>query len=140
MVSADAREGLHGVSAPVVHDGYLVKPVRLQNLLETLGTSLGLSWRYRGARVVEAQLGEGTPGREAAAQHGDVLGEGAGLPERDREELCRFAEIGYAKGLSAKLDALAESAEVSAEFILGMRRLVGDFDFGRIIRLLGRAP
>ena len=127
MVSADAREGLHGVSAPVVHDGYLVKPVRLQNLLETLGTSLGLSWRYRGARVVEAQ-------------HGDVLGEGAGLPERDREELCRFAEIGYAKGLSAKLDALAESAEVSAEFILGMRRLVGDFDFGRIIRLLGRAP
>jgi len=127
MVSADAREGLHRAAAPAAHDGYLVKPVRLQNLLETVGTSLGLTWRYRSARVVESE-------------QSDALGQGVRLPARDRDELCRFAEIGYAKGLSAKLDALAESPEVSAEFIAGMRRLVGDFEFSRIIRLLGQAP
>ena len=127
MVSADAREGLQGAAAPVVHDGYLIKPVRLQSLLETLGSSLGLTWRYRSPRGVESKLS-------------DALGYGVGLPERDRDELCRYAEIGYAKGLSAKLDALAESPEVPVEFIAGLRRLVGEFEFRRIIRLLGRAP
>src|SRR5690606_331883 len=51
MVSADASEGrnqdfMHTPEAPQLHDAYLIKPVRLNLLLDHIGRLLKLSWCY----------------------------------------------------------------------------------------------
>jgi hypothetical protein len=65
---------------------------------------------------------------------------GAGMAGRDRDELRRFAEIGYTKAFQAKLDSLEQACAAPAEFIAGMRRLAGGFEFGRIVQLLDGEP
>jgi signal transduction histidine kinase/DNA-binding NarL/FixJ family response regulator len=125
MVSADAREGMRDHRDPAPHDAYLVKPVRIQDLLDALGSCLQLAWHYR---------------RNSSAVQPQRMQTGAGLAGRDRDELRRFAEIGYTKAFQAKLDSLEQACAAPAEFIAGMRRLAGGFEFGRIVQLLDGEP
>ena len=46
MVSANANEDAPPVESHPSYDSYLIKPVRLENLLEKLGQHLDLTWRY----------------------------------------------------------------------------------------------
>ena len=127
MVSADASEGRHATARPPPHDAYLIKPVRIHDLLESLGSCLRMTWRYRP---------DTTTGTCPAAN----VTTGIGLSPRDRDELRRFAEIGYTKAFQAKLDSLERSGAAPVEFLAGMRRLSGSFEFGRIVQLLSGTP
>ena len=127
MVSADASEGRHATARPPPHDAYLIKPVRIHDLLESLGSCLRMTWRYRP---------DTTTGTCPAAN----VTTGIGLSPRDRDELRRFAEIGYTKAFQAKLDSLERSGAAPVEFLAGMRRLSGSFEFGRITQLLSGSP
>ncbi|GMU46935.1 MAG: hypothetical protein AMXMBFR26_17170 [Porticoccaceae bacterium] len=125
MVSADAREGMRDPRCAAPHDAYLVKPVRIQDLLDALGSCLDLTWHYR---------------RRGTAEPPRHMPLGAGLASRDRDELRHFAEIGYTKAFQAKLDSLEQASSAPAEFIAGMRELSRSFEFGRIVQLLGSDP
>lgn len=58
-------------------------------------------------------------------------------PRQDMEDLKRLAEIGYAKGIKAKLDKLETTQAASVHFIELMRGLVKGFEFHRMIQLVG---
>ena len=132
MISADAREGLpsQGLSGDqptpagsAVHDDYLVKPIRVSALLEKIGAHLDLRWRESSAAPL--------PGSGRGLDAVDLP------PREDLDELRRLAEIGYAKGIRAKLDGLERSNRASPRFIEQLRALSGGFEFHRIIKLIG---
>lgn len=124
MVSADAHESaqLEGQD----HDDYLAKPVRLQALLELIGKHLLLEWQY----LEEAGLDGQAP---------MILADLKDMPASSHiQELLRFCEIGYAKGLQQKLATMKQHQQASAEFIQQIEVLVNGFQFDRIIKALGQ--
>lgn len=61
------------------------------------------------------------------------------LPDSNHlQELLRFSEIGYAKGIQQKLQTMKGNKQASAEFIELIEDLANGFQFERIIQVLGR--
>lgn len=126
MVSADAREGNADEDIDVGHDDYLCKPIRLWSLMELVGKHLMLEWEYKS---------DDLPVHDK--KH--TLAELKDLPDSHHlQELLRFSEIGYAKGIQQKLEIMKENKQASDEFIEQLENLVNSFQFERIIEALGR--
>ena len=126
MVSADANEGNAAEGYDLAHDDYLCKPIRLRSLMELIGKHLMLEWEY---------MPENLPINDKVHDL-SALKE---LPEPHHlQELLRFSEIGYAKGLQQKLQSMKENDLASIEFIEHIDALVNGFQFERIIEALGR--
>lgn len=127
MVSADASEGRHQPEqeeAPA-HQGYFVKPIRLNLLLEHIGQVLGLEWRYEQLR------NKPTPALQAKAL------DGIRLPRpQEVRHLLGLAVIGHRKGLLESLYGLREQASGSDAFYQELIRLTQDFQFDAIKELL----
>ncbi len=126
MISADASEGK--AEGDALHDAYIVKPVRLNALLETLGQQLNLQWH---TRTVSAEVGNETrasTGRQIAALT---------LPDESHlQPLRKLALIGHKSGLQQALGQLEADGLASAEFVQTLSRLAAQFQFETIIRLL----
>tara|TARA_R110001599_G_scaffold162973_2_gene352388 strand:- start:2679 stop:6059 length:3381 start_codon:yes stop_codon:yes gene_type:complete len=126
MVSADAREGNADEDIDIGHDDYLCKPIRLWSLMELVGKHLMLEWEYKS---------EDLPVHDK--KH--TLAELKDLPDSHHlQELLRFSEIGYAKGIQQKLETMKENKQASDEFIEQLENLVNSFQFEQIIEALGR--
>ncbi len=126
MVSADVCEGTADEGVDYGHDDYLCKPIRLQALMELIGKHLVLDWEYKK---------NGLPIKEKVKDLA-VLEE---LPDiHHLQELLRFSEIGYAKGIQQKLEMMKQHKQASHEFIEKIGGLVNGFQFERIIEALGR--
>ncbi|KAA1174093.1 response regulator [Marinobacter salinexigens] len=124
MVSADAKEGYHEADAPSLHDGYIIKPVRLTRLLDTMGRILGLEWRYEKSPDPLADI--------AVPENGDLP-----LPEvRHLQTLIGLARIGHRKGLLEALDALKHGGAADEQFVRELTTLTNDFQFEKILVLL----
>tara|TARA_R110000823_G_scaffold255606_2_gene377632 strand:+ start:340 stop:3750 length:3411 start_codon:yes stop_codon:yes gene_type:complete len=122
MVSADANEGHHLVESPPLHDGYIIKPVRLNLLLDTIARVLELEWRFEKSAEPLAPLPE--PG---------VLP----LPDiAHRLTLASLARIGHRKGLLESLHRLKHGGEADERFTLELTGLTNDFQFEKILELL----
>jgi len=109
MVSANAHDLPAAECEGAPHDAFLVKPFDLQRLLGHIQALLGLDWIYEanGAASAPAALGiEGLP-RTA---------------HRHVEELVHLGEIGYVRGIRAKL---SEMEAESADYAPLARRLQG---------------
>ncbi len=96
MLSADAIEDHREYISSPLHAGYLVKPIRLEPLLEHIGKALRLHWQYQDAspEVEAADADTATcsaPGAEVLA------------------EIAELAAIGYLKGVQEKLEALRDA-------------------------------
>ncbi len=124
MVSADANEGYHSAESPCLHDGYIIKPVRLTLLLDTMARVLGLEWRFEQNPEPPAvvPLPPSTdlplPGREAC------------------ETLAALARIGHRKGLQEALYELRCSGAADIRFTDEIQRLANDFQFEQILELI----
>lgn len=126
MVSADASEGNADGDYDLGHDDYLCKPIRLRTLMELIGKHLMLEWQYMPGNL---------PSNDKV-HHLSALQE---LPDSHHlQELLRFSEIGYAKGLQQKLQTMKENKQASMAFIEHIDALVNGFQFERIIEALGR--
>lgn len=124
MVSADASEGQHRDVGPTLHDGYIIKPVRLNLLLDTIGQVLDLRWRHKKSPEPLAL----TPPPESGE-----------LPLPDVEHcavLIGLARIGHRKGLLEALHQLRHRELAEDTFIREMERLTNDFRFEKILELL----
>jgi signal transduction histidine kinase/DNA-binding NarL/FixJ family response regulator len=116
MLSGNAIEDHRSEMISKLHDEYLIKPVRLETLLNKLGAALQIEWVHedRGARK--------------AGKRSDIAP--SRLPSNEElEELISMAKIGYLSGVLEKLEAF-EEANIDSEFLhyLKSRAELCDFD------------
>jgi signal transduction histidine kinase/CheY-like chemotaxis protein/purine-cytosine permease-like protein len=124
MVSADAREGNAEERTQLVDD-YIVKPVKINKLMEKIASNLDISWLY----VNEATE---TPIPSRGGLEARDL-----PPARDCSDIRRLAEIGFINGIQAKLVDIETHQRASADFIREVKELARGFQFKKIIEIVG---
>ena len=118
MLSGNAIEDQRDKMTSHLHNDYLIKPIRLETLLEKIGTALHINWSYHDKEKLEQTAVE------------IPLSSGSQLPAHaDLEELISMAKIGYLNGVLEKLEAL-EKANIDSAFLqyLKSRAELCDFD------------
>ncbi|MBK8017135.1 MAG: response regulator [Betaproteobacteria bacterium] len=120
MVSADAFERSRPGADGSVHDGFLVKPVNLDQLVEKIGNCLHLQWIYREESGPPA--GIAAPPSEAA------------LSRSTADSLLALGEIGYVRGIHRKLEELDGGSPGEQAAARRLRPLVQDFQFKRYMQ------
>ena len=121
MVSANAHEYTPGGTEGQPHDGFVMKPVDMQVLLENIGSVLGLKWRYQ------------------ATAMGSLDEEPAELPEHSRhhlDDLYHLGRIGHVRGIQAKLKEIEAEDPGNRAFAGRLRTLVANFDLKRYMTVL----
>ncbi|WP_142850376.1 ATP-binding protein [Telmatospirillum sp. J64-1] len=121
MVSANALEYRRERSPEDAHNDFLLKPLNISLLLERMASLLGLTWLAHPALAETAPLPGSTP-----------------LPGQHVAELRQLAEIGYVRGLQAKLEAMERDLPQSSRIILRLRGLVDSFDLNALAAALDR--
>lgn len=117
MISADPLLETQRMAAAEIHDAYLIKPLHIPALLETLKTQLGLEWMYEQASPTE-------PPR--LLLH-DL--DASQIPSRRHlASLRRSGEIGHVHGIFAKLDEILAEQPTAAPLVAHLRRLAEEFD------------
>jgi signal transduction histidine kinase/CheY-like chemotaxis protein/purine-cytosine permease-like protein len=121
MVSASALEA-HGTPlAQPFHDGYLMKPIDIPRLLETIRQLLKIDWQYATDEIVVPRWHPET-GPRPSVKH--------------VEELIGLGQIGYIRGIQVKLDEIGSEHPEHAEFVSQMRWLVERFDLDQYMATL----
>jgi signal transduction histidine kinase/ActR/RegA family two-component response regulator len=121
MVSASALEA-HGTPlAQTYHDGYLMKPIDIPRLMETIRQLLKIEWTFETDEAVAPRWQPETGPRP---------------PVRHVEELIGLGQIGYVKGIQVKLDEIGSEYPEHADFVSQMRSLVDRFDLDQYMATL----
>ena len=123
MISANAGEVAPATLLEAIHDGYLVKPINLAQLLETIGRLLAVEWLYERAEPPPLAL---VPGSIPSRRH--------------IEDLRQLGEIGYVRGIQAKLDEIASAHPAHEVFVKQMRLLVRDMKLSQYMATLEALP
>lgn len=111
---------LHDVTRPgdAPYDAFLAKPIDLRAVLEKIGVLLDLEWVHEQAPLPPATLAMKLP------------------DEDDLAELRQLAQIGYARGLEVKLQALAASDPALALVCALLNGWLKGFELQRILAWL----
>ncbi len=122
MISANAGE-IHG-DGLAQHDDHLVKPVHLRTLLEKMAALLDIEW------VGEAELAakaaeEAVPVASLRAPSGVHI-----------DDLVKLGEIGYVRGIQAKLTEIESVSPENKAFVSHMRDLMETFDLKQYMAVL----
>jgi signal transduction histidine kinase/purine-cytosine permease-like protein/ActR/RegA family two-component response regulator len=121
MVSASALEA-HGTPlAQPFHDGYLMKPIDIPKLLETIRQLLKIEWKYETDQIVVPRWKPDTGSRP---------------PVKHVEELIGLGQIGYIRAIQVKLDEIGSEYPEHADFVSQMRSLVDRFDLDQYMATL----
>jgi hypothetical protein len=121
MVSASALEAHGRPLAQPFHDGYLMKPIDIPRLLETIRQLLRIEWTYATGEIIVPRW---KPDR------------GAKPPLKAVEELIGLGQIGYVKGIHVKLDEIGSEFPEHADFVSQMRALIDRFDLDQYMATL----
>lgn len=133
VVSANAfdKRPENPVALPV--EDFLVKPVRLPELLDWLGARLALQWLpAAGAERPAAPSGPAAPVEPAAAP--------PALPAALRRALTDALAIGHVRGIARAIDALEAAQPAHAAFAARLRRLAADFRHDALRELIESLP
>ncbi|WP_213772154.1 ATP-binding protein [Bradyrhizobium sp. dw_78] len=121
MVSASALEA-HGTPlAQPFHDGYLMKPIDIPRLLESIRQLLKIEWQYETDTVA-------TPPWKPDA--------GSRPPLKDVEELLDLGHMGYIRAIQVKLEEMGNDRPEHAGFVSQMRILIDRFDLDQYMATL----
>lgn len=133
MVSADATELVGNERGTSPHDSYLIKPIKLRQLLDTLQQQLKLRWQYEGKpdECIENAIDE--TDRQSAA--GDIQ---VSLPKRQVDELKRLFEIGHIRAIQSKLNTLLHRHPDAALLIRDLQKHIEAFELDQFRTLLGQ--
>jgi CheY-like chemotaxis protein len=123
MVSADASEG-RDRPEPGQHNGYVIKPVRLNQLLDHIARLIAVDWRF-----------EKSP-EPLATPVGPATNELVLPDSNHRAALVGLATIGHRKGLLEALHGLEHRGDAEPLFVKEMVRLTNNFQFEKIIDVL----
>jgi hypothetical protein len=114
MVSASALEAHGAPLAQPYHDGYLMKPIDIPRLLETIRQLLKLQWQYEAEHAIAVPLWRPETGSRPPVTH--------------VEELIRLGQLGHIRAIQTKLDEIGNDLPEHADFVAEMRSLVDRFD------------
>jgi hypothetical protein len=105
-----------------LHDGFVIKPIEVQALLDSIGSLFGLEWQYE------------TPPPVASTT--DPVGI---LPNHSRhhiDDLYQLGRIGHVRGIQAKLTEIEAEDPSNTPFAKHLRQLVANFDLKRYMHVL----
>ncbi|MGB3623488.1 response regulator [Ketobacter sp. MCCC 1A13808] len=128
MISADASEGQpiaerDSDDYAVLHDAYLIKPIRVTNLLERLAALLDVKWFYDEGPKPVLQVPHKT------FNHSD-------LPDAQTLGVLHdMAEIGHLQGLKKQLQKLKQNQTADANFIGYLEMAIQQVRMDRIIEV-----
>ncbi len=127
MVSADASEGKDlpahdNTEITPLHDAYVIKPVRINLLLDHIGRLLNLVWCY------EKQ--------EAIAPEAQLIGALELPADNHLDDIAHLAAIGHKKGLQDKIQELEKTGAAHPVFIQELKKLTTNFQFEKILALV----
>jgi CheY-like chemotaxis protein len=125
VISANAFDKGQDNDAGIASDDFILKPIRVEELLDWIGQRLGLQW----------QTGEPAP---AAAANLVPPGELMLPPAAELAGLLEAAELGYVRGLRQELARLAALDGAYAEFVRVAGEHVRQFQFEALRELLHR--
>lgn len=121
IVSANAIEdGLESDEEPA-YDAYVVKPIKLSNLSQSLAEQLGINWIYEDEELARAPK-DIPPISDAQLP-----------PTHICEKLMHFAEIGHIGALRDLLDNLEKVENVDSRFVNQITRYINEVKFNKII-------
>ena len=124
IVSANAHE--YSPAADAAHDAFVMKPIRLQRLLEQVGSLLNLKWIHQPEPSAAA-----APARARAAATAP-----SGRSRHHLDDLYRLGSIGHVRGIEAKLRELELEDPANEDFAANLRALVSKFDLKRYMSVL----
>ena len=125
MVSANAHEFSKGGDGRADHDGFVMKPVALETLLDVVAQHLGLRW-ITAAAVAAPDLPPATDDEPLPlADAGPYVG-----------ELRRLGRIGHIRGIEAKLDEMEAALPDSRTLAERLRGRVKAFDLKAYLKML----
>jgi signal transduction histidine kinase/CheY-like chemotaxis protein/purine-cytosine permease-like protein len=123
MLSANIGDGTTADAAGEGHDDTLSKPVNLRRLADKLASHLGLSWIYEGETPPSPIAAAKKPVRSPGTSH--------------LQDLLRLGEIGYVRGIEAKLADLAAD-ETNRPFADELGLYLKAFDMAGYMKFLER--
>ncbi|GGI26786.1 hybrid sensor histidine kinase/response regulator [Bradyrhizobium guangdongense] len=121
MVSASALEAHGAPLAQPFHDGYLMKPIDIPRLLETIRQLLKLEWQYEADQA---------PVPLWKPESGSLP------PVKYVEELIELGRLGYIRAIQLKLDEIGTELPEHADFVTHMRALLDRFDLDQYMATL----
>jgi signal transduction histidine kinase/CheY-like chemotaxis protein len=123
MVSANAHEYSAGGAENDLHDGFVMKPMDVQVLLNALASALHLTWIYE----PETPPLVPTHGSEPAAH---------ALSSQHLIELYQLGRIGHIRGIQSKLQEIEAADPSNRALAAQLRELIAKFDFKRFMSVL----
>lgn len=125
MISAEVQEH-HKVNAPnIFHDSYMVKPIKLQSLLDKIQQFLKITWIYK-------ETGDNPEVNPTTDKKWNI-------PDSpDVNELIKFAEIGYAKGFYEQLNILEKNDILSPDLVQHLYQMAKQVRFDKVCALLNQ--
>jgi signal transduction histidine kinase/ActR/RegA family two-component response regulator len=121
MISASALEA-HGTPlAQPFHDGYIMKPIDIPRLLESIRQLLKIDWRYDCDEIPAPRWRPDTGSRP---------------PVKHIEELIGLGQLGYVRAIQVKLDEIGGEYPEHADFVSQMRVLIDRFDLDQYMATL----
>ncbi|CDN48977.1 Histidine kinase [Neorhizobium galegae bv. orientalis str. HAMBI 540] len=123
MLSANIGDGIATHSGDEGHSDAIAKPVDIRRLADKLAAHLGLVWVYENETVIPAVVGPKKPIKSPGTNH--------------VQDLLRLGEIGYVRGIEAKLADLAREEE-HRPFTEELGTYVQAFDLAGYMKFLSR--
>ena len=124
IISANAFERGAENDVGIAAEDFISKPFRVDELLDWLGKRLNLEW-VRAHRPVPAAPSVTAPAQPITPPGADYV-----------RELRELIDLGYLRGILAKLDEIERLDPVHAEFVSVMRTLAARFQFDAMKEIL----
>jgi CheY-like chemotaxis protein len=121
MVSASALEAHGAPLAQPFHDGYLMKPIDIPRLLETVRQLLKVEWQYEADQIPVPHWKPESGSRP---------------PVKHVEELIGLGQLGYIRAIQVKLDEIGNDYPEHDDFVSQMRSLIDRFDLDQYMATL----
>jgi nitrogen-specific signal transduction histidine kinase/DNA-binding NarL/FixJ family response regulator len=121
MVSANAHEFSSGGGEGSIHDAFVMKPIDVQLLLDSVATVLRLEWAFN-----PEPRGETMP----------VAASITALSRHHLDDLYQLGRIGHVRGIHAKLKEVEAEDPTTTNFTAQLRKLVTNFELKRYMTVL----
>jgi signal transduction histidine kinase/ActR/RegA family two-component response regulator len=126
VVSANAFEKDQDNEASIGAEDFLVKPLRVDDLVDWIGRRLDIEWIH--ARRAVAPSPEPAPPAPLVAPDAPAL-----------LALDELIDLGYVRGIHDKLSEIEAHQPASGEFVVTLRALLGRFQFDAMKEILRKA-
>ena len=126
MLSADAQEHFKINDPETAHNAYMVKPIKLHQLLDIIGRFLKIQWEHADNEVSTALTHSETRKQWVIPNHTYIT------------QLIAYADIGYAKGFYATLTLADNENILDAGLIQHLYRLAKQVRYDTISQILNQ--